>query len=116
MTTRNKILVGSIAIMVVSFFLKMEVPLVLAMFGALLGMTPSAEEQAEEERRQRAAEIAHAHSMTYQQEIARAMAKKEAELMGTDSEFNNFRHVHPEYQRATPKSRTSNSKAVRKFH
>lgn len=116
MTTRKMLVLGALAALLMSFPLRMEWLSIVSALSLFFLLQPTKEELAEEERAKRAAEVAHAHSMAYQTEIARAMARREAEEMGIHPDDADLRHVHPEYQRATPKSRTSKSKAVREFH
>lgn len=115
MTTHKLLLLGSIGSFIASFPLQMEILTIASAIAIWLVVQPSKEEQAEELRKQRAADIAHAHAEAYQVELARAMARKEAELMGTRPEFGGFEHMRPEDQRTT-KSRTSRTIDVRKTH
>ena len=98
MTNRVKIVLAATAVLFVSFALRMELLSVLSFVVIYFAMGSTAEE----ERAKRAADIAHKHSETYHVELAKALARKEAELMGLRPEDDHLQYSKPKYKTSKP--------------
>jgi hypothetical protein len=110
MTNRLKIVLVATAILFVSFALRMELLSVLSFVAIYFAMGSTPEEERAEERARRAADIAHKHAETYQVELAKALARKEAELMGLRPEDEHLKYAKPKYK--TSKSNASNDRSI----
>lgn len=102
MTNRVKIVLAATAVLFVSFALRMELLSVLSFVVIYFAMGSTAEEERAEERAKRAADIAHKHSETYHVELAKALARKEAELMGLRPEDDHLQYSKPKYKTSKP--------------
>ena len=110
MTNRLKIVLAATAVLFVSFALRMELLSVLSFVVIYFAMGSTPEEEEAEKRANRAADIAHKHTETYQVELAKALARKEAELMGLRPEDEHLKYAKPQYKNTKPNA--SNDRSI----
>lgn len=112
MTNRYITVLAAIVCLLLSFALRMELLSFLSFAAIYFALQPTKDERRADEQSQRAADIAHKHTETYTVELAKMMARKEAELRGLMPDEGSLNRAEPRYTR----TKSTTSPINRGFH